>query len=306
MHEGSQRAIVAALLANAGIAAAKFVGAAITGSSAMLAEGIHSVADSGNQALLLLGGRQAKRGPSEEHPFGYGRARYFWAFVVALVLFSVGGLFAVYEGIEKLRHPHELTSPQWAIGILLIALGLELVSLRIAVRESNKLRGSQSWWRFLRRSKNPELPVVVLEDLGALLGLIFALVGVGLTMITGEARFDAAATLAIGVLLVTIAVFLASEMKSLLIGEGASEEDLLRIQASLEGGPEVRSLIHMRTEHLGPDQILVAAKVEYDSRLTFDEVADAIDASEANVRAVVPAARLIYIEPDLKRTVVAE
>jgi cation diffusion facilitator family transporter len=301
MHEGSQRAIVAALLANAGIAAAKFVGAAITGSSAMLAEGIHSVADSGNQALLLLGGRQAKRGPSEEHPFGYGRARYFWAFVVALVLFSVGGLFAVYEGIEKLRHPHELTSPQWAIGILLIALGLELVSLRIAVRESNKLRGSQSWWRFLRRSKNPELPVVVLEDLGALLGLVFALVGVGLTMITGEPRFDAAATLAIGVLLVTIAVFLASEMKSLLIGEGASEEDLVRIQASLEDGPEVRGLIHMRTEHLGPDELLIGAKLEFDPSLSVAELAGAVDAAEARLREAVPAAAIVYIEPDLRR-----
>jgi cation diffusion facilitator family transporter len=301
MHEGSQRAIVAALLANAGIAAAKFVGAAITGSSAMLAEGIHSVADSGNQALLLLGGRQAKRGPSDEHPFGYGRARYFWAFVVALVLFSVGGLFAVYEGIAKLRHPHELTSPQVAIGILLIALALELVSLRVAVRESNKLRGSQSWWRFLRRSKNPELPVVVLEDLGALVGLVFALVGVGLTMITGEPRFDAAATLAIGVLLVTIAGFLASEMKSLLIGESASDEDLVRIQASLEDGPEVRGLIHMRTEHLGPDELLIGAKLEFDPSLSVAELAGAVDAAEARLREAVPAAAIVYIEPDLRR-----
>jgi cation diffusion facilitator family transporter len=301
MHEGSQRAIVAAFLANAGIAAAKFVGAGITGSSALLAEGIHSVADAGNQLLLLLGGRQARRGPSEEHPFGYGRARYFWAFVVALVLFSLGGLFAIYEGIEKLRHPHEVTSPAWAIGILLFALGLEIVSLRVAVRESNALRGKKTWWQFLRRSKNPELPVVLLEDLGALLGLVFALVGVGLTMITGNPRFDAAATLAIGALLVTIAGFLATEMKSLLIGEGASADDVARIRESLEAAPEVRSVIHMRTEHLGPDELLIGAKLEFDPALSVAELAGAIDAAEARLRTALPAAEIVYLEPDLRR-----
>lgn len=301
MHDGSRKAVVAALFANAGIAVAKFVGAAVTGSSAMLAEGIHSVADSGNQALLLFGGTRASRAPTPQHPFGYGRERYFWSFVVALVLFSVGGLFAIYEGIDKLRHPHEVSSPQWAIGILLLGLVLEGYSLRTAVKESNKLRGKTNWWRFVRRTRHPEIAVVLLEDLGALIGLLLALVGVSLSAGLDEPRFDAAATLSIGILLVIIAVFLAIEMKSLLIGESAADDDERGITKALEDAPEVLRVIHMRTQHLGPDELLVGAKLEFSPGLSMEALATAINEAESRAREAVPSARILYIEPDLFR-----
>lgn len=299
MHEGSTRAILAALLANLGIAVAKIVAFAFTGAASMLAEGIHSLADSGNQGLLFLGGRRAKRPASEQHPFGYGRVRYFWAFVVALVLFSLGGLFAIYEGVEKLLHPHELESPVWAVGVLLAAIVLESLSLRTAVREARPLRGKESWWAFIRHSKVPELPVVLLEDTGALIGLLFALLGVGLAVLTGEPRFDAAGSLAIGLLLVVIAFVLAVEMKSLLIGEAAAPEVIAGIEAAIREEEAVVRLIHMRTEHLGPDELLVAAKVEFQKILDVRGLAAAIDKVEARIRAKVPTATRIYIEPDL-------
>ena len=299
MHEGSKRAIFAAFLANLGIAIAKFVGFLVTGASSMLAESIHSVADTANQGLLFFGARQAARAPTPEHPFGYGRDRYFWSFVVALVLFTVGGLFAIYEGIEKMRHPHEIDSPAVAFGILGVALVLEMFSLRTAVREARPERGRHSWVSYIRRSKSPELPVVLLEDLGALLGLAFALTGLTLTVVTDEPRFDGAGTLAIGILLVTIAVILVVEMKSLLIGESASGEQQARILAEIEGTPHVRRVIHMRTLHLGPDELLVVAKVEFASSLSTREVADTINAVEDRVRGAVPIARVIYLEPDL-------
>jgi len=301
MHEGSQKAVVAALFANAGIAVAKFFGAAITGSSAMLAEAIHSVADTTNQGMLLFGGRQAKKAPTPEHPFGYGRERYFWAFMVALVLFSLGGLFAVYEGIQKLQHPHEIDSPEWAIGILLVAMVLEGSAIRIAIREANRLRGSGGWLNFLRRSKNPEIPVILLEDSGAIVGLLLAITGISLSAITGEPRFDAIATLLIGVLLITIAVFLALELKSLLIGESASYSDQTSIKEAIEAAPEVTHVIHMRTQHLGPDELLVAAKVEFRRDLTTEGLAAAIDSAEVRLREAVPTARVVYLEPDLVR-----
>lgn len=296
------RAIVAAAVANLGIAIAKFVGFAITGSSSMLAEGIHSVADTTNQGLLVFGGRRAARPPTPEHPFGFGRDRYFWAFIVALVLFSVGGAFAVYEGVEKLRHPHEMDSPMVAVVILVVAIGLESYSLRTAVREARPARGNRSWAAYIRRSKSPELPVVLLEDLGALIGLVLALAGVGLATLTGEPRWDGAGTLAIGVLLVLIAAVLAREMKSLLIGEAATSEDQIAIAAAIAATPAVRGLIHMRTQHLGPDELLVAAKIELEPDLTTAEMAAAIDRTEAAIRAAVPIARVIYLEPDLLRT----
>ena len=299
MHDESKKAILAAFLANLGIAIAKLIGFAITGASSMLAEAVHSLADTGNQGLLVLGGRQAARPATPEHPFGYGRDRYFWAFVVAMVLFLVGGLFAIYEGIDKLRNPHEITSPAVALGILGVALVLETFSLRTAVRASRAPKGEQTWVQFIRRSKSPELPVVLLEDLGALLGLAFAFTGVSLAVLTGEPRFDGAATLAIGVLLVVIAVILVLEMKSLLIGESATPEDQRRIVAEIEGAPHVRRLIHMRTLHLGPDELLVAAKIEVERDLTVPEVAAAINECEARIRAAVPTARAIYLEPDL-------
>jgi cation diffusion facilitator family transporter len=302
MHEGSRKAVVAALAANTGIAIAKFVGAGVTGSSAMLAEGIHSVADAGNQGLLLLGGARAGRAPTPQHPFGYGRERYFWSFIVALVLFSVGGLFAIYEGVDKLRHPHELSSPQWAIGILILGLVLEGFSLRTAVKEANRMRGESGWWSFVRRTRHPEIAVVLLEDLGAMLGLTFALVGVSLSATLDEPRFDAAATLAIGLLLVVIAIVLVIEMKSLLIGESATSAHEERIRDAIEGSPDVLRIIHMRTQHLGPDEVLVGAKVEFTHGLSSAGLAQAIDGAEVRIRRAVPEARIIYLEPDLFRS----
>jgi cation diffusion facilitator family transporter len=301
VHEGSKKAIAAAFLANLGIAIAKFIGFLVTGASSMLAESIHSVADTANQGLLFLGGHRAARSPTALHPFGYGRDRYFWSFVVALVLFSVGGLFAVYEGVEKLRDPHDITSPAVAFIILGVAVVLEVFSLRTAVRAANPERRGAGWVAYIRRSKSPELPVVLLEDLGALIGLIFALTGVTLAVVTDEPRFDGAATLAIGVLLVCIAIVLVIEMKSLLIGESASAEDQRGIRQAIEGSPKVRRLIHIRTLHLGPEELLVAAKLELDHGLGASGIAEAIDATEARIRAAVPIARVIYLEPDIVR-----
>jgi len=299
MHEGSKRAIAAAFLANLGIAIAKLVGFLITGASSMLAESIHSLADTGNQGLLIVGGRAASRAATPEHPFGYGRDRYFWSFVVALVLFSVGGLFAVYEGIEKLRHPDEISSPAIALSILGVAVALEAFSLRTAVRAARPDKGRRSWAAYVRRSKSPELPVVLLEDVGALAGLVLAFAGVTLSAAADQPRFDGAATLAIGVLLVAIAAVLVVEMKSLLIGEAAGAEQQAAIRDGIEGTPDVRRLIHMRTLHLGPDELLVAAKIELGPSLTARQIADAVNAAEARVREAVPIARVIYLEPDL-------
>ncbi|MFC4058049.1 cation diffusion facilitator family transporter [Planomonospora corallina] len=299
---GGTKAIIAALAANLSIAAAKFVAFVFTGSSAMLAEGIHSVADSGNQALLLVGGKRATRARTAEHPFGYGRERYFYAFVVAVVLFTIGALFSLYEGWHKLSAHEPLESPQWAFGVLIFAIIAEAFSFRTAIKESNAVRGDKSWWEFIRRSKSPELPVIVLEDLGALLGLIFALFGVTMAVVTGDPVWDAIGTLMIGALLAVIAVILAVETKSLLIGEGAGPEVETRIADALEGTPEVSRIIHMRTLHLGPEEILVAAKIAVENDDTAAEIAKGIDEAEKRVRAAVPEARVIYLEPDLYRT----
>jgi cation diffusion facilitator family transporter len=301
MHEGSKKAVVAALSANVGIAVSKFVGFFLTGAASMLAEAVHSLADCGNQALLILGGASAKREATALHPFGFARERYFWAFIVALVIFMLGGAFAIYEGVDKLRHPHELSSPLIALGILGVGVLLESWSFRTAIREANLLRGDSSWLQFIRSTKAAELPVILLEDLGALIGLVFALIGIGLSMWTHEPRFDALGSVAIGVLLVVIAVVLATEMRSLLVGEAASDEVLRLIEEAMLRGSAARCLIHMRTTHLGPDELLVAAKLAFDESLQFSDVAREIDAAEARVRAVVPIARLIYIEPDVWR-----
>ena len=298
---GGTRAIIAALLANAGIATAKFIGWLITGSSSMLAEAVHSVADTSNQGLLLLGGRQAKRRATTEHPFGYGRDRYFYSFVVALLLFTLGSVFALYEGIHKLESHEPLTSPLVAVGILVVAIGLESYSFRTAITESRPLKGSGTWWQFIRQSKVPELPVVLLEDFGALIGLVLALLGVGLTVLTGDSIFDAFGTIAIGLLLGVIAVILIIEMKSLLIGEGATAPVLTRITDGLTGGGVVR-VLHVRTQYIGPEELLVAAKIALTPGLPVEDVAREIDAAEARVREAVPDARLIYLEPDLDRT----
>ncbi len=301
MQEGSKKAIAAAFVANLGIAIAKFIGFAITASSSMLAEGIHSVADTSNQGLLFLGGAKARRAPSATHPFGYARERYFWSFIVSLVLFSVGGLFAVYEGYEKLRHPEHIDSPQVAFAILGVAIVLEAFSLRTAVREARPLRGDRSWWRFVREAKTPELPVVLLEDLGALVGLVFAVCGVGLAVATGNDRWDAVGSIAIGLLLIVIAVVLANEMRSLLLGEAADPDTLERMRAAIVDDESVRRVIHLRTQHLGPDDLLVAAKVEFAPHLAGAELADAVDAAETRLRSAAPIARLVFLEPDIYR-----
>lgn len=298
-QHGSTRAIAAAFLANVGIAITKFVGFVITGSSALLAESIHSVADASNQGLLVLGGRRARREPTPLHPFGYGRSRYFWAFVVALVLFSLGGLFSIYEGYQKISDPHEITSPAVAFAIFGVAIIFEAFALRTAVRHAQPERRGRSWVSYVRTSRSPELPVLLLEDSGALLGLVFATVGVALAVITGNPLFDGLGTLAIGVLLVSIAIVLAVEMKSLLIGEAAAPDTIQRIEAELERSPSVRRVIHMLTQHLGPDELLVAAKVEFDPSLSMVGLAGAINACEARVRSAVPIASVVYLEPDL-------
>jgi cation diffusion facilitator family transporter len=301
--EGSRRAIIAAFFANLGIAIAKFAGFLITSSAGLLAESIHSLADTGNQGLLMLGGKRAARKPDAEHPFGYGRERYFWAFVVAVVLFSVGGLFALYEGISKLRDPHEVENLGVAVGILVVAICLETFSLRTAYREAKTHKNPDvSWWRYIRTEKSPELPVVLLEDIGAEIGLFMALGGVLLAHFTDEPRWDALGSIAIGALLVVIAITLAIEMKGLLIGESASPEDVDEISAALVATPHVRGVIHMKTQHIGPDELIVAAKVEFDPTISMAELAEAINTAEQTVRADVPIAKLVYIEPDVRRS----
>jgi cation diffusion facilitator family transporter len=298
---GGTKAIVAALGANLAIAVAKFVAFAFSGSSSMLAEGVHSIADSGNQGLLLLGGKKAKREATPEHPFGYGRERYIYGFLVSIVLFSIGGVFALYEGYEKIKHPHDLEHWYWPVGVLVFAIIAESFSFRTAIKESNEIRGKLTWSQFVRRAKAPELPVVLLEDLGALVGLILALGGVGLTLITGDAVWDGIGTVCIGVLLVLIALVLAAETKSLLLGEAADADQVAKIREALVDGETVTGLIHMRTLHLGPEELLVAAKVAVQHDDTAAEVARAIDAAEARVREAVPIARVIYLEPDILR-----
>jgi len=296
---GGKKAIIAAFLANLGIAIAKFIGFAITGASSMLSEAIHSVADTGNQGLLLLGGRRSEKVADQEHPFGYGRERYFWSFVVAVVLFTMGAMFAIYEGIHKIQHPEEITNAAVPITVLLIAIGLETFSLRTAMRESNLVRGDKSWVQFVRHAKAPELPVVLLEDVAALVGLFLALIGVGSAVITGNGVWDGLGTIAIGVLLIAIALILGVETKSLLVGEGAGPADVEAIRRALAAGEGIERVIHMKTLYLGPDELLVAAKVGIERTATSSQVVDAIDAAERRVRQAVPVARVIYLEPDV-------
>ena len=295
------KAVVAAFAANLGIAVIKFAAFLLTGSASMLAESVHSVADTGNQVLLFVGRGRSTRPASEEHPFGYGRERYFYGFVVSVMLFTVGAAFSVYEGIHKITNPEEIRSPLIAFVVLALSFVLEAFSLRTAIGEANKVRGDRNWGTFIRRSKAPELPVVLLEDLAALIGLTFAFAGVALSVLTGDGRWDGVGSLAIGLLLGTAAAILAVEMKSLLIGESASPEVQRMIVDALEAGPELARVIHMRTVHISPDSILVAAKVEVRDADTTAHVAAAIDTAERRVRAVVPIAKTIYLEPDIYR-----
>ena len=295
---GGTRAILAAMIANGGIAIAKFVAFVVTGSASMLAESIHSVADTSNQGLLLLGGKRAQRIADDEHQFGYGRERYFWAFVVALVLFSLGGLYSIYEGISKILHPHELTSIGWAIGVLILGIGLEGYSFNTALVEARKVKGERTWWEYIRTSRSPELPVVLLEDTGALLGLVIALVGVSTYAVTGNEIWDGIGTLSIGILLLVIAIVLTVEMKSLLIGEAATDANIAAMTTAVESTPGVNRIIDLRTQHIGPEELLIAGKIEFDRGFTNSRLADAVDAVEASIRAAVPMASRIYLEPD--------
>lgn len=304
-HGGGNKAIIAALAANLGIAVMKFLAYLLTHSSSMLAESVHSLADSGNQVLLLLGGRRARRQADESHPFGYGRERYMYAFIVSIVLFTLGGLFALYEAWHKFADPHPIDSWQWVpIVVLLAAIVMESFSFRTAIHEANLVRGRQGWVSYIRTAKAPELPVVLLEDLGALIGLVFALFGVSMTLVTDDGRWDAVGSGAIGLLLVVIAIVLAIETKSLLLGESATRTDVDAIRAALVG-EGVPSVIHLRTLHLGPEELLVAAKIEVTATASAADVAGAINAAESRVRAAVPIASAIYLEPDLRRAVEA-
>ncbi|MGI8458487.1 MAG: cation diffusion facilitator family transporter [Propionibacteriaceae bacterium] len=305
-HHGST-AVVAALIANLSIAVVKFIAFFLTAASSMLAEAIHSVADSGNQVLLLVGGRRATRAATPQHPFGFGRERYVFAFIVSIVLFSVGGLFALYEAFHKYHEVAEglpnqlLESAFWWVPVIVLfaAIIAESLSLRTAIKESNKTRGQQTWIRFVRSAKAPELPVILLEDFAALTGLAFALAGVGLTLVTGNAIFDVIGTALIGLLLVAVAVTLAIETKSLLLGESASPQVLIRIEQALTSTPGVDRIIHMKTLHLGPEEILVAAKIAVPAAETAAHVADAIDAAEKAIREVEPMVTALYLEPDV-------
>ncbi len=294
---GGSTSVIAAMAANAGIAVAKFVGFAMTGAASMLAEGIHSLADTGNEALLLWGGKASQRNPDSRRPFGYGRERYFWAFVVALVMFSMGGLYAMLEGVEKIQDPHEIEDPAWAFGILGLGMLLEGASFAIAYKHANQERGNASWWEFIRHTRVPELPTVLLEDFGALIGLALAMAGIGLAVATGDSRFDAMGSISVGILLIVIAGILAVEMKSLLIGEAADEETRTALRKAIEAERSVTRLIDMRTQHLGPDSLLVGVQAEFAAGMTFPQVAEAIDRMESAIKEAAPEAKFIYIEP---------
>jgi cation diffusion facilitator family transporter len=301
--EGGTKAVVAALAANTGIAITKFGAWFVTGSSSMLSEAIHSVADAGNQVLLLVGGKRAQKAADDQHQFGYGRVRYVYAFIVSIILFTLGGLFSLYEGWHKFHDPEPLNDPTIAFVVLGIAIALETYSFRTALREANKSRGTKSLKRFVQDARQPELPVVLLEDTGALVGLVFALLGVSLAVLTGDARWDGLGAMAIGVLLVVIAIFLAREMSSMLVGESALPEEHERVRTALAAAPGVDRVIHLRSLHTGPDEIMVAAKIAVTGTDTAADVAAAIDVAERSIRAEVPTARWIYLEPDLERPV---
>jgi cation diffusion facilitator family transporter len=300
--EGGTKAVVAALLANTGIAISKFVAFAITGSTSMLSEAIHSVADSLNQVLLLVGGKRSKRVADDKYQFGYGRVRYVYGFIVAIVLFMVGGIYSLYEGWHKWSHPEPVTSYWIAIGVLVIAIVLESFSFRTAIIETNKVRGKRSFAKFVKDARQPELPVILLEDFGALIGLVFALIGVSAAVITGDGRWDGMGAMAIGSLLIVIAIILVREMSAMLVGEGALPEEYDAVQAALESAPLVERVIHLRTLHVGPDALLVGAKIAISKADSAEDIARGIDEAERLLRIAVPSAQYVFLEPDLDRS----
>ncbi|MCV7396348.1 cation diffusion facilitator family transporter [Mycobacterium paraseoulense] len=297
--DGTTKSVVVALAANAGIAVAKFVGFLVTGSSAMLAESVHSLADTINEVLLMVGKRVALRRPDALHQFGYGRSRYFYSFVVALLVFVLGAVAAGYEGYRKLSHPEPISTPGVAVAILVAAALLESFSLRTVLKESNRLKGSDGWWQFIRNSRIPEPPVVLLEDSAALLGLGMAFAGVTLTVVTGNPLWDAVSTLGISVLLAVIAVVLIVETHSLLIGEGATAKQYKMIRSALQRTEHVDSVVDLRTQYLAPDQMMVAAKIVFGPEQEFATAAGVIKDAEARIRQTVPAVRVVYIQPEL-------
>lgn len=299
--EGGMRAVVAALLANLGIAVSKFVAFAFTGSSSMLSEAIHSLADSGNQVLLIIGNKRSQKPADAQHNFGYGRRRYVYGFIVSVILFLVGGLFSLYEGIHKFTNPEEVRDAWIAFLVLGVAIVLESFSLRTAIKETRLAKGGRSYARFLRDSRQPELPVILLEDAGALVGLVFALVGVSMAVVTGNGRWDGVGAMSVGVLLVVIAIFLSMEMAAMLVGESALPEEVAAIQAALESSAGVVRVIHLRTVHVGPDELLVGAKIAVRHSATGAQIAEDINDAEKALRAAVPSARYVFLEPDVDR-----
>jgi cation diffusion facilitator family transporter len=297
VEHGSPKSVLTALAANLAIAVAKFVAFAFTGSASMLAEGIHSVADTSNQALLLVGRRRSHRRATVVHPFGFGQEAYFSAFLVAIVLFSLGALFSLYEGFNKVRHPHEVESLGWAIAVLVFAMVSEGWALRTAAHAAKPERRG-SWWGYVRETRSPENAVVLLEDSAAEIGLTAALLGIGATAITGDARYDAVGTMVIGLVLGFVAIVLAGEMRSLLIGESADSDDLRAIRGVLASFPEVERVVDLRTMHMGPDDILIAARVELDASLDADEAGARIEEITRAIREKVPEAQRVYIEPE--------
>ena len=297
MKADSLRTVLSALGANLAIAAAKTAAAVATGSSAMLAEAIHSYADSGNQGLLLWGMRQAKRPPSPDYPLGWGKAVFFWSFIVALVLFSLGGLFSLYEGWHKLVHPGPIRFPWVAVGILVFGLAAETVSLRACLHEVNKVRGGRSLWRWFRESRQSELVVILGEDLAALLGLALALAAVALTMFTGNPVWDALGSMSIGAVLIIVAAGIGIEIKALLIGQSAEHETEARLREFLQRQPGVEEVLRLLTLQLGTS-LMVAVKAKMAPESAAELVA-AINRAEAAMRAEFPEIQWLFFEPDV-------
>ncbi len=300
--EGGTKAVVAALMANTGIAISKFVAFAITGSASMLSEAIHSVADSLNQVLLLVGGKRSQRAADDHYQFGYGRVRYVYGFLVAIVLFMVGGIYSLYEGWHKWTHPEPVHDFGIAIAVLSVAIILESFSFRTAIIEANKVRGKRSFAKFVKDARQPELPVILLEDFGALIGLVFALLGVSLAVVTGDGRWDGMGAMAIGSLLIVIALILVREMSGMLVGEGALPEEYDAVKAALESAPLVERVIHLRTLHVGPDALLVGAKIAIRHQESAQDIARGIDEAERLLRIAVPSAQYVFLEPDFDKS----
>jgi cation diffusion facilitator family transporter len=293
----SVKAIWAALVVNIGICLVKLAAALITGSSAMLAESFHSLADSGNQLLLLIGQRLSMRPPDVQHPFGYGKERFFWAFVVAISMFAVGATFSVYEGVKGFLQPHRITNPTINYIILGLGIFLESIALRIAYKQFSATR-KFGIWRSLREAKDPALLTVIFEDSAAMVGIVLALLGIFLTQITGNAFYDSAASIVIGLMLAGIAFFLARESKDLLIGESACEADRSKILTAVHSIPEVSECMELLTMHISPEEILVNINVHFVDGLETDQIEQAIDSIERSIKTAVPAVGRIFIEAD--------